>query len=82
VGHLIDHSCCPLHTNAELAVRWTSDAKELAVVIVVAKRPILAGEWVWVNYALNSAALVPWTEEKELERRAVAGTMLPLAAAP
>jgi hypothetical protein len=22
VGHFIDHSCCPLHTNAELAVRW------------------------------------------------------------
>jgi hypothetical protein len=27
VGHFIDHSCCPLHTNAELAVRWTSDTK-------------------------------------------------------
>ena len=49
VGHLIDHSCCPLHTNAELAVQWTSDSKEIAVTIVVAKRPILAGEWVWVN---------------------------------
>ena len=43
VGHFIDHSCCPLHTNAELAVRWTSDAKDTAVAIVAAKRQILAG---------------------------------------
>jgi hypothetical protein len=63
VGHLIDHSCCPLHTNAELAVRWTSDAKEIAVAIVVAKRPILAGEWVWVNYAPEDQTLAAWAKK-------------------
>ena len=63
VGHLIDHSCCPLHTNAELAVRWTSDTKETAAVIVVAKRPIRAGEWVWVNYAPEDQTLAAWAKK-------------------
>ena len=63
LGHFIDHSCCPLHTNAELAVRWTSDAKEIAVAIVVAKRPILAGEWVWVNYAPEDQTLAAWAKK-------------------
>jgi hypothetical protein len=49
VGHFIDHSCCPQHTNAELVVRWTSEIKDMATVVVVAKKPILPGEWVWVN---------------------------------
>ena len=62
VGHFIDHSCCPLHTNAELAVRWTSDAKDTAVAIVAAKRQILAGEWVWVNYATEDQTLADWAK--------------------
>jgi hypothetical protein len=57
VRHFIDHSWCPLHTNAELVVRWTSDAKDTAMAIVVAKRPILVGEWVWVNYATEDQTL-------------------------
>jgi hypothetical protein len=62
MGHLIDHSCCPLHTNAELAVRWTSEAKDMAVAIVVAKKPILPGEWVWVNYAPEDQTLAAWAK--------------------
>jgi hypothetical protein len=63
VGHFIDHSCCLLHTNAELAVRWTSDAKDTAVAIVVAKRQIPAGEWVWVNYAPEDQTLAAWAKK-------------------
>ncbi len=63
VGHLIDHSCCPLHSNTKLAVQWTSDAKEIAVTIVVAKRPILAGEWVWVNYPPEDQTLSAWAKK-------------------
>ena len=60
VGHFIDHSCCPQHTNAELVVRWTSEIKDMATVVVVAKKPILPGEWVWVNYAPEDGTLAAW----------------------
>jgi len=61
VGHLIDHSCCPRHINAELVVRWVSDMRDIAtVVVVVAKKPILPGEWVWVNYAPEDGTLSAW----------------------
>jgi hypothetical protein len=43
--------------------KWTSDAKEIAVAIVVAKRPILAGEWVWVNYAPEDQTLAAWAKK-------------------
>jgi hypothetical protein len=60
VGHFIDHSCCPRHINAELAVRWVSDRRDLATVVVIAKKPILPGEWVWVNYAPEDGTLAAW----------------------
>jgi len=60
VGHFIDHSCCPQHINAELAVRWASDRRDLAIVVVIAKKPILPGEWVWVNYAPEDGTLAAW----------------------
>jgi hypothetical protein len=60
VGHFIDHSCCPQHTNAELVVRWTSETRDMATVVVVAKKPILPGEWVWVKYAPEDGTLAAW----------------------
>ncbi len=60
VGHFIDHSCCPRHINAELAVRWVSDRRDLATVVVIVKKPILPGEWVWVNYATEDGTLEAW----------------------
>jgi hypothetical protein len=60
VGHFIDHSCCPRHINAELAVRWVSDRRDIATVVVIAKKPILPGEWVWVDYAPEDGTLAAW----------------------
>ena len=39
-----------------------SDAKDIAVAIVVAKRRIQAGEWVWVNYAPEDQTLAVWAK--------------------
>ena len=39
-----------------------SDAKDIALVVVVAKRHIHAGEWVWVNYAPEDHTLAAWAK--------------------
>lgn len=37
-------------------------AKDIAVAVVVARRWIQAGEWVWVNYAPEDQTLAAWTK--------------------
>ena len=40
VGHFVNHTCCEVHRNAKLAVRWASQARRIAAVVVIATKQI------------------------------------------
>ena len=60
VGHFVNHTCCSRHRNATLAVRWASEAKREARVIVTATTEISPGERVLVHYAPEGDDFEQW----------------------
>ena len=62
IGHLANHTCCSHHRNAVLELRWVSEDKQLATVVVVASRRILPGERILVHYAPEGNAFQNWSQ--------------------
>ena len=61
-GHLANHTCCSHHRNAVLELRWVSEDKQLATVVVVAEKRILPGERILVHYAPERNAFQNWSK--------------------
>ena len=62
IGHLANHTCCRDHRNALLELRWVSEDKQLATVVVVASRKIGPGERILVHYAPEGNAFKGWAQ--------------------
>ena len=62
IGHLANHTCCTYHRNAVLELRWVSEDKQLATVVVVADKRILPGERILVHYAPEGDAFQNWAQ--------------------
>ena len=60
IGHFVNHTCCARHRNAELAVRWVSEARRHATVAVIATKQIQPGERVLVHYAPEGQDFERW----------------------
>ena len=60
VGHFVNHTCCEVHRNAKLAVRWASQARRIAAVVVIATKQIQPGERVLVHYAPEGDDFGQW----------------------
>jgi len=56
VGHLVNHTCCKIHVNAELRLQWETEAQDKAVVMVCAMRAIAPGEEIKVHYTPSGEA--------------------------
>ena len=61
VGHIINHTCCRTHRNAELAVRWMTEDRGVAVVVAIATRAISPGERVLVHYSPEGSDFRKWS---------------------
>ena len=59
IGHLINHSSCRAHVNAELEVQWLSGGRHrkrwMATVVVLSTRRIKAGETVLLQYTPDAS---------------------------
>ena len=55
-GHLVNHTCCKNHVNAELRLQWETEAQDRAVVVVRARRVIEPGEEIKVHYTPSGEA--------------------------